>query len=89
MLHPQNLKVTTVVSTDATIGRIGFVGINIKGLDAVNTITLLDGTAIKYAFIVPITQSKDVIFSAPVAFENLIVDATGTAPYSITYAPRP
>ena len=76
-------------AADATLGKVGFLGILAKGSAADSTITILDGTAIKYVLVVGSTLNN-VAFTVggpPVAFQNMVVDLTGTASYGISYVP--
>jgi hypothetical protein len=78
---------TTKTAGDQTIGAAGLTHVHGEGLDALTTLTLLDGTAIKLSFPVATTSIINYSFQVPHAFRNLIIDATGTGTYSIGYVP--
>ena len=81
--------VTTMTAGDATIGKCLLVAVNIRGSAAAEEVTALDGTAIKMYFQGAITAGGGQSFSSPIAFNNLVVDATGTGAYSVVYIPVP
>lgn len=84
----RNATVSTWGAVDVTLGKVAFTNLLAAGSAADSTITILDGNAIKYVIAVGSTVSN-VIFavSRPVAFQNLIVDLTGTASFSICSVP--
>lgn len=82
-------KVSTMTAVDATLGAVSLISIHAVGSAAASTVTIQDGTAIKFAPIVGITAVYDKDLSSPVAFANLVIDLTGTGSYSLTYLPRP
>lgn len=80
--------VTTRGSADQTLGKVAFIGLLAAGSAADSTITILDGAVVKYVVTIGSTMNN-VVFSEnrPVAFQNMIVDLTGTASYVISYVP--
>ena len=78
---------TTQTAGDKTFGKVAVVGVNVQGLDAATTLTLLDGTAIKYVAPMSTTTINHYFFGFPVSFQNLIIDATGTGNYSLAIIP--
>ena len=84
-------KVTTWSNVGTTLGAVGLIALIAQGSDAATTITIRDGTAIKYAPVIATTQGPiGFIFPhKPVAFANLNTIITGTCSYSITFYPRP
>jgi len=80
--------VTTWASADTTVGKVAFVGVLAKGSAADSTITVLDGTDIKFVVFAASTANNITFFPGhPTAFRNLIVDLTGTASFSIVSIP--
>lgn len=80
--------VSTLTSADRTLGAVTFIALHAVGSGAASTVTLLDGTAIKFAPVIAASVNYDLL-TGPVGFGNLIIDLTGTASYSIVYIPRP
>ncbi len=78
---------TTQTAGDKTFGKVALVAVNVQGLDAATTLTLLDGTAIKFVAPMSTTTVDTFFFGYPVAFQNLIIDATGTGQYSLAIVP--
>ena len=84
----KSARVSTMTSADSTLGAVTFIALHAIGSAAASTVTVLDGTAIKFVGAVATTANYDLLVG-PTAFANLIVDLTGTASYSIISWPRP
>lgn len=81
--------ISTWTAADATIVSTAgyFYGVIALGSDAASTVTLLDGTAIKFSLPFGTTAGANVILSTPVAFStSIIADLTGTGSYSVLYS---
>ena len=81
--------IATQTAGDKTFGSLLLTGIHPVGNATASTMTLLDGTAIKFAILIAVTATPNYSFVYPYAFTNLIVDMTGDANYSIAYIPVP
>ena len=88
MIKQRYATVTTWSATDATLGKVAFIGMLAKGSAADSTLTILNGTDIKFVVVAGSTiNNVTFIPSFPTAFSNLVVDITGTASYSIVSIP--
>jgi len=85
----RSAKVTTMSATDSTVGKCLLVAVSIRGSAGAMETTLLDGTDAKLYFQAAITAAGGASFTSPIAFTNLIIDATGTGAYSVAYLPVP
>ena len=87
-IHERYSTVNTWAAADTTIGKAAFVSILAKGSAADSTVTILDGTDIKFIVVVGSTVNNvTFIANHPTAFRNMVVDLTGTASYSIVSIP--
>lgn len=85
----RHATITTMTAADATIGRCSLVALHVPGSAGITTVTMLDGTDVKLAPAVGVTANYNFTPAIPIAFDNLIVDVTGTGSYSIVYIPSP
>lgn len=81
--------VSTMTAADQTLGAVTLFGIHGYGGDAASTLTVLDGTDIKFVATIGTTANYDRAFTVGVAFGNLITDMTGTGTYSLVYRTQP
>ena len=76
-------------ATGTTMGALAVVAVVVTGSAAVGSVTLSDGTDLKYVFPVTITGQNQFLPSNPVRFSNLIVAVVSTAGWSVSYLPKP
>lgn len=80
---------STWTSADTTITTRAsyFYGLVALGSADLSTVTLLDGTAIKFALSVATTANVTLALSYPIVLtSSLVIDITGTASYAIMYS---
>ena len=80
---------STWTSEDTTVstGPAYFHGVISLGSAASSTITILDGSSIKFAIVAATTANAGLFLSTPVVFStSLVIDITGTASYAVQYS---
>jgi len=87
----RSAKALTWSATSTTVGSCLLVAILAQGSAAATTLTIQDGTAIKFAPVFAITAPYvvPVAGGVPVGFANLNTVITGTGSYSLIYYPVP
>ena len=79
--------VTNITNADATLGAMGLTAIVLTGSAVTANITFSDGADAKFVLRNVLTTTLAIAFSTPVAFQNMIVDNSGTGRYSLTFVP--